>query len=249
MIEMLILNQDEICQDIREEMSLSRAALEAKVTAMENIRRRLKERIDVSKSTHVALLKKLWDALLPLDETAPDYDTNLALAQQANTSLIDVATLLSSSRWLQSGFHTKDPLGGFRGGGLLSLECMVFFVHEYKDKAHAMMERNALPGGNRYPFPVAAINVMRMMLKLLMLDQEPAASSKLILHATAGDTRDTILNMQVAERVSRTPFWKIFDDAFAFEKLHSMAFMVLDLHWLRSGATQMGFNPVQIHLL
>ena len=50
--------------------------------------------------------------------------------------------------------------------------------------------------------------------------------------------------MQVSERVSRTTFWRVFDDVDAFEKLNSMAFMLLDLHWTRSGATQMGFNPV-----
>jgi len=36
----------------------------------------------------------------------------------------------------------------------------------------------------------------------------------------------------------------VFDDREAFAKLHAMAFMLLDLHWLHSGATQMGFQPV-----
>lgn len=48
----------------------------------------------------------------------------------------------------------------------------------------------------------------------------------------------------MSERVSRSPFWRVFDDEFAFEKMQSMAFMLLDLNWTRSGATQMGFNPV-----
>ncbi|KAF0682851.1 Aste57867_25038 [Aphanomyces stellatus] len=239
-IELLILHEGAILKDVREEMTSRRAKLQVKVEAMEHVRFRLDDRIDVTKSEHVALLKKLWDGLLPLDESAADYSANLAL--ETSSTHVDVQALLTSSRWLQSGFHTKDPLGGFRGGGLLSLECLCFFVHEYKDKAQSMMARNAISGGNRYPFPVAAINVMRMMLKLLMLDQVPASSSSLILHSETGV--DTILQMQVAERVSRTPFWKVFDDAHAFEKLFSMAFMVLDLHWLRSGATQMGFNPV-----
>ncbi|OQR84772.1 hypothetical protein ACHHYP_12974 [Achlya hypogyna] len=238
-VELLVLHQDYLLRDIRDEMAAHRAALEAKVSAMEAVRGRLAERIDVSKPTHAALLRKLWSGLLPLDDTAPDYNANLALERAES---VDVTALLHSSRWLASGFHTKDPLGGFRGGGLLSLECLVFFVHEYKEKAQNMMARNAAPGGSRYPFPVAAINVMRMLIKLLMLDHVPATSSKLILHAETGV--DTVLQMQVAERVSRTPFWKVFDEDHAFEKLFSMSFMVLDLHWLRSGATQMGFNPV-----
>ncbi|CAK4643038.1 hypothetical protein LEN26_003636 [Aphanomyces euteiches] len=240
-VEMLILHQAAVLNDVREEMSQRRAKLQIKVQAMEAVRGRLETRIDVTNAHHAALLKRLWDGLLPLDESAADYTANLAL-ESASGDSVDVTALLSSSRWLQSGFHTKDPLGGFRGGGLLSLECLAYFVHEYKDKAQNMMARNALSGGNRYPFPVAAINVMRMMLKLAMLDQVPATSSSLILHCETGV--DTVLEMQVSERVSRTPFWKIFDDPLAFEKLFSMAFMVLDLHWLRSGATQMGFNPV-----
>ncbi|EQC34573.1 hypothetical protein SDRG_07898 [Saprolegnia diclina VS20] len=238
-LELLITHQDAILRDIRDEMATHRAALEVKVGHMEKVRLRLAERIDVTKPYHVSLLRTLWSGLLPLDETASDYNANLALEKAES---VDVTALLHSSRWLASGFHTKDPLGGFRGGGLLSLECLAFFVHEYKEKAQNMMTRNAQPGGSRYPFPVAAINVMRMLIKLLMLDQVPASSSKLILHAETGV--DTVLQMQVAERVSRTPFWKVFDEEHAFEKLFSMSFMVLDLHWLRSGATQMGFNPV-----
>ncbi|RHZ27406.1 hypothetical protein DYB37_006932 [Aphanomyces astaci] len=242
-VELLIVHQATILHDIRQHLTARRSKLQAKVETMEGVRGRLDVPVDVSQPYHASVLKKLWDGLLPLDETAADYSANLAL-EAAATDSVDVAALLRSSRWLQSGFHTKDPLGGFRGGGLLSVECLAFFVHEYKDKAQTMLRRNALSGGNRYPFPVAAINVMRMMLKLLMLDAAPATSSSLILHAETGV--DTILSMQVAERVSRTPFWKVFDDddGRAFERLFSMAFMVLDLHWQRSGATQMGFNPV-----
>lgn len=122
------------------------------------------------------------------------------------------------------------------------LNALCFFVHEYPEKAQGMMSRNAKAGGTRYPFPVACINVMRMMVKLLMLDEAPASTSRLILHSDSGP--DTMLKMQVSERVSRTTFWRVFDDPKSFEKLHSMAFMLLDLHWTRSGATQMGFHPV-----
>ncbi|OQR96723.1 hypothetical protein THRCLA_07187, partial [Thraustotheca clavata] len=211
-VELLIMHQEYILKDVRDDMARHRQSLEIKVAYMEKVRHRLAERIDVSKPYHVSLLKKLWDGLLPLDESASDYNSNLALEKV--TENVEVTALLNSSRWLASGFHTKDPLGGFRGGGLLSLECLAYFVHEYKEKAQSMMARNAVPGGSRYPFPVAAINVMRMMIKLLMLDQVPATSSKLILHSESGV--DTILQMQVAERVSRTPFWKVFDEENAF---------------------------------
>lgn len=131
-LELLITHQDDILHDIRHEMATHRSALEVKVGHMEKVRLRLAERIDVTKPYHVSLLRTLWSGLLPLDETAPDYNANLAL-EKAET--VDVTALLHSSRWLASGFHTKDPLGGFRGGGLLSLECLAFFVHEYKEKA------------------------------------------------------------------------------------------------------------------
>lgn len=236
-LETLIENQAVVMSDFRKELARRRSMLRFKVERMEKVRKQLETPIDLSNSDHVALLKKLWDGLLPVEE-----ETVLDWSDNNDPSVVDVHALMSSKRWKASGFHTKDPMGGFRGGGLLSLECLASFVTEYPAKAKIMMERNAVPGGTRYPFPVAAINVLRMMVKLLMLDEEPEKASRLILHSETGV--DTVLKMHVSERVSRTPFWRVFDDEKAFEKLHAMAFMLLDLHWTRSGATQMGFNPV-----
>lgn len=49
-----------------------------------------------------------------------------------------------------------------------------------------MMRTNAEPGGTRYPFPVACINVMRMMATLLMVDTPPATASRLVLRSEKG---------------------------------------------------------------
>lgn len=281
-VVMLLEQHAILLRDFRLEMRDRRAKLKDKVVAMEALRFRLEEPIETDNPAHAALLLRLWRCLLPADggeqledEAESDfYVSDLAGAGAGGgPPSIDVAALLASARWASSGFHTENPLGGFRGGGLLSLECLVFFLERYPEKATAMMRRNALPGGQRYPFPVASINVLRMMLRLLMLDEPPAVSSKLVLRhdpelddpAAHGEeeeskeddaeddaegdgktpaTRATVLRLRVAERVSRAPFWRVFDDREAFPKLHAMAFMLLDLHWLHSGATQMGFQPV-----
>jgi hypothetical protein len=238
LITLLIEQQQFILQDFRKDLALRRDRLQTKVFFLETLRFKMEEPIDLTNLHHVFLLKRLWEGLL----SDPQVEENEHFETDKDFSTIDVQSLLQSKRWLRSGFHTENPLGSFRGGGLLSLECLVYFVHEYPEKAKHMMERNALPGGSRYPFPVASINVMRMMMKLLMLDEAPEVCSKLVLHTETGS--DTVLKMKIAERVSRAPFWRVFDDKEAFVKLHSMAFMLLDLHWIHSGATQMSFNPV-----
>lgn len=267
-----------VMRDFRVEMRDRRGKLKDKVVGMEALRFRLEEPIDQENPAHASLLLRLWRRLLLAEEgeeadgeeESDFYVSDLSTTNSEAEQSIDVAALLGSKRWARSGFHTDSPLGGFRGGGLLSLESLVFFLEKYPDKSAAMMKRNALPGGQRYPFPVASINVLRMMLRLLMLDEPPAMSSKLVLRhdleleeeimrgeeeeskedeqvdgeAKAPATRATVLRLRVAERVSRAPFWRVFDDINAFYKLHAMAFMLLDLHWLHSGATQMGFQPV-----
>ncbi|KAJ0408706.1 hypothetical protein P43SY_001930 [Pythium insidiosum] len=285
-LALLFQEHEYVLQDVRQEMAERRATLHDKVLRLESLRFKMEEPVDVGNPVHVALLKRLWDALLRPktraarwqlegedattqgqqhkaeeggdahgeaddgdegeDEEEEEEEEEPVVVQDALTgaTAVDVDALLRSRRWRRSGFHTANPLGGFRGGGLLALECLVFFLEEYPDKAQRMMARNALAGGNRYPFPVAAINVMRMLMKLLMLDEAPEVGSKLVLHATRPDAPATVLKLRVAERVSRTPFWHLLDDAQAFAKLHAMAFMLLDLHWVHSGATQMGFQPV-----
>lgn len=238
-LSMLFREHEYILSDFRQELVNRRAKLREKVYSLETIRFKMEEAIEPSNPAHVALLKRLWDCLLP-----SETDETVVKSKSGGANKVDVVALLASERWKLSGFHTENPLGGFRGGGVLSLEALVYFAEEYPEKAKSMMERNAIAGGNRYPFPVASINVMRMMMKLLMLDEAPDVCSKLVLHSADVNTPTTVLKMRVAERVSRTPFWSVFNDPLAFYKLQSMAFMLLDLHWIHSGATQMGFQPV-----
>ncbi|KAG2522963.1 hypothetical protein BBO99_00003903 [Phytophthora kernoviae] len=249
-VAMLFREQVLVLRDFRAELCSRRGKLHEKVKRLETLRFRMEEPLDISNSRHVALLKRLWDALLlPEDSMVEEGDSVLSASNDNGSGVagVDVNALLASRRWKGSGFHTDNPLGGFRGGGLLALECLVFFVEEYPEKARAMMQRNAVAGGNRYPFPVASINVMRMMMHLLMLDEAPDVCTKLVLHSVETDGATdpaVVMKLRVSERVSRTPFWRVFDDSAAFFKLHAMAFMLLDLHWVHSGATQMGFQPV-----
>ncbi|KAG3106754.1 hypothetical protein PI124_g3032 [Phytophthora idaei] len=246
-IAMLFREQEAVLHDFRAELCSRRSQLRDKVRRLETLRFGMEEPLDMANESHVALLKRLWDALLVPENEESDSVLSASSNSESEVGGVDVAAMLASPRWKCSGFHTDNPLGGFRGGGVLALECLVFFLEEYPEKARAMMERNAVAGGNRYPFPVASINVMRMMMHLLMLDEAPDVCTKLVLHSveTNGDTSPAVvMKLRVSERVSRTPFWRVFDDPKAFFKLHAMAFMLLDLHWVHSGATQMGFQPV-----
>ncbi|CEG39761.1 hypothetical protein L917_16775 [Plasmopara halstedii] len=249
-VAMLFKQQEFVLRDFRSDMCSRRLKLHDKVRRLETLRFGLEESLDMTNECHVTLLKRLWDALLvPEDDVAEECASMLATSTytESHVAGVNVSAMLASRRWKCSGFHTENPLGGFRGGGVLALECLVFFVEEYPEKARAMMKRNAVAGGNRYPFPVASINVVRMMMRLLMIDEAPDVCTKLVLHSveTNENTSPAIsIKLRVAERVSRTPFWRVFDDPDALFKLHAMAFMLLDFHWVSSGATQMGFQPV-----
>lgn len=132
MLALLLENCEPIFKEFRKDQTQRRKELRKKVEALENIRERQDVVIDLKNEEHQQLLRKLWNGLLPDAET----DAKVFESEDSDMDgLKRTELLLSTKRWLKSGFHTANPMGGFRGGNLLSLECMAFFVHEYPEKA------------------------------------------------------------------------------------------------------------------
>ena len=81
-------------------------------------------------------------------------------------------------RWKLLGFQDDDPRSDFRGGGLLSLKCLIWMTKMDAPRvAHLIRESNGegtegtLRPEQWYPFAVAVINVCFELSTWLMLDQ------------------------------------------------------------------------------
>jgi len=81
------------------------------------------------------------------------------------------------SKWKDLGFQSEDPRTDFRGGGLLSLQCMVFMMQEHTDRMQKMMMQCAeVPKSvtghltPSYPFSAAVVNVSFDLAGWLYLD-------------------------------------------------------------------------------
>ena len=105
--------------------------------------RLVNEGFDAEDESHVALLRRLWVASsFPEDE----FST-------------------TSGRWTSIGFQSDDAPRDLRGGGVLSLRCMVYFAEAYPDDyARLSKERQV---GRYFPWSAAFINVSFMLLDVL----------------------------------------------------------------------------------
>lgn len=117
--------------------------------------RLVNEGFDAEDESHVALLRRLWVASsFPEDE----FST-------------------MSGRWTSIGFQSDDAPRDLRGGGVLSLRCMVYFAEAYPDDyARLSKER---PAGRYFPWSAAFINVSFMLLDVLGIrDLRDSAASR-----------------------------------------------------------------------
>nr|GMC80420.1 ELMO domain-containing protein A-like isoform X1 [Ipomoea batatas] len=127
---------------------------------------------------------------------------------------------LISEQWKEMGWQGKDPSTDFRGGGLLSLENLLYFARIFPKSFQDLLHKLE---GNRsiweYPFAVAGVNITFMLIQ--MLDLEAIKPRNLV--------GATFLKF-LAENES------------AFDLLYCIAFKLMDQQWLAMGASYMDFN-------
>jgi len=98
------------------------------------------------------------DANTYFDNKCPDYDEILR----------DMWLVLKGERleevendgWKSYGFQNRNPRSDFRGGGLLSLKQLVYFVKSNKEKALEMSQKN-----EEFLFAVSSINITYFLIK------------------------------------------------------------------------------------
>jgi hypothetical protein len=167
---------------------------------LQKLQRRLEVPFDGTRLDHQDALRDLWGAVFPECE------------------LIG----LISEQWKEMGWQGPDPSTDFRGGGLISLENLLFYANKYPKSFQRLLHKQE---GKRatweYPFAVAGINISFMLIQ--MLDLRSAKPSSL-----AGKQ-----------------FLKILaEDEMAFDMLYCVAFEMLDAQWLAKRASYMEFNEV-----
>ncbi|PUZ41310.1 hypothetical protein GQ55_9G493800 [Panicum hallii var. hallii] len=165
---------------------------------LNTLRRRLQIPFDGSRIEHQDALRQLWRLAYPTREIPP----------------------LKSELWKEMGWQGTDPSTDFRGGGLISLENLIFFAKNYPNSFQMLL--NKVQGQRsdwEYPFAVAGINISFMLIQMLDL-QSTVPSSK--------------SGIRFLELLGR--------DESAFDHLYCVAFRLLDAQWLVKRASYMEFN-------
>ena len=113
---------------------------------------------------HEPLLIELWSllncALVP--ETSPDFEDPKTTYEAV------------SEVWTLFGFQQKDPVSDIRGGGVLCIQHLIYFLREHRKSAEELMMKQKAKLRSRasieadgvskcYPFCAAGINVTRVM--------------------------------------------------------------------------------------
>jgi WD40 repeat protein len=124
--------------------------------------------------------------------------------------------------WSRLGFQRPDPTTDFRAGGMLSLDCLVYFASHYTPHAVRMVT-SQVPGShdNTYPWGPAGINVTCMVARLFWkFDGE-------------------LVREQQAN-------WPLFYDSEAFHLLFSEVFVLFDFLWNEMNANYGNFSGTSV---
>ncbi|KAG7394868.1 hypothetical protein PHYBOEH_004521 [Phytophthora boehmeriae] len=151
-------------------------------------------------------------------------DEDQVKKQGENVASPEVAQELQFERvgesWSRLGFQRPDPTTDFRAGGMLSLDCLVYFASHYTSQAVRMVT-SQVPGShdNTYPWGPAGINVTCMVARIFWkFDGEV-----------------------VRERQTN---WPLFYDSEAFHLLFSEVFVLFDYLWNEMNANYGSFSMV-----
>lgn len=136
--------------------------------------------------------------------------------------------------WKHSlGFQHTDPASDIRGGGILSLHNLIFFLTNHPKKATQMIRSRAnlpLTTDNTYPsFPWACAGIN--LTRTLALEFE-------IIHSSGFS--NTGINAQYSKKTS----WSYLLEENGFHRMYVCLFLLLDCLWDEMNATYMDFNVV-----
>jgi len=71
-----------------------------------------------------------------------------------------------SKQWQELGFQGNDPASDFRGGGILSLWCMVRYTRMNPDESRSFINKSRHPTTG-YPYALVCINATQLLMELI----------------------------------------------------------------------------------
>ncbi len=86
---------------------------------------------------------------------------------------------LLSEEWTEIGFQGKNPRTDFRGGGILSLYCLQYFVNAHGE--HFRMIRNDT--SETFFFAISSINITHHLMVYLYLNRDEVSTGHKKLRA------------------------------------------------------------------
>lgn len=111
-------------------------------------------------------------ASITMDEQNPSHQE--AMQEYWELMMGDVPFEARSKRWSDDlGFQGSNPWNDFRGGGLLSLRCLLYLAGKYNSKARLLMEEAKYPSRAWYPFSAAGISICQLLAVHLRLHARP----------------------------------------------------------------------------
>eukprot|EP00613_Pedinella_sp_CCMP2098_P044615 CAMPEP_0171786072 /NCGR_PEP_ID=MMETSP0991-20121206/63063_1 /TAXON_ID=483369 /ORGANISM="non described non described, Strain CCMP2098" /LENGTH=624 /DNA_ID=CAMNT_0012394715 /DNA_START=101 /DNA_END=1975 /DNA_ORIENTATION=+ len=196
--------------------------------------------------SHEPLLKELWvllnHALCP--PPPPPYESlascSLPLEEKEQEGggggeYVDPSTTYASvsEAWTSFGFQQKDPVSDIRGGGVLSIQLLAYFLREHPDAAAAMLTQQQQSMASRasiesngiskaYPFAAAGINIARVL----------CIAFRLV--GPAGNTNKKF-------REEKHTIWLLTEE---FNELFCIVFRCMDQVWKDLDADYMRFKEV-----
>lgn len=131
--------------------------------------------------------------------------------------------------WQEIGFQGEDPVSDIRGGGILSLENLIYFLENEKEYAQHMMrvrsKRDERPNNQigGYPWAACGINITRSLAVMFEMIQPSGAKNKIF---------------------SKKTYWKFLLSKNSFNRMFVLLFQLLDHIWEQSNATYLDFPRV-----
>jgi hypothetical protein len=75
---------------------------------------------------------------------------------------------LLSDEWQDIGFQSRNPRTDFRGGGILSLDCLLYFVTNHQDYFNEIKKDKS----GSFFFAISSINVTHHLMVYFYLNKE-----------------------------------------------------------------------------
>jgi hypothetical protein len=242
-IALLIEHKESVLENVLSNLEFRKMNLASKVARCYRLHRELRIQVNpFGNDTHEQYLKRIWEALTPNDEyleiiqTSIDNYKNLieamnseddVLMKQKMTKLelaIKADFGIVSDGWIIRGFNTTHAAHDLRGGGVVGLKNVAYFVENFKEKALNIVSRqNSIDRSDYYPFVQGA-----MQMSLLTFDLLGLASDKMDLNSLAV-----------------TPSWNLLNEENAIERVFTMSLLLLDNEWVMSGDDVMVFNRIK----